>query len=88
MRVLVATHAWHPQVNGVVRTLAMMAALLVYLTFTFPSGGEILGFIPTGSTFVHFNELFVAAGGDIRAQTVPVRDSDGLLLHFDTGEWL
>ncbi|MDO9299495.1 MAG: glycosyltransferase family 1 protein, partial [Bradyrhizobium sp.] len=25
MRVLVATDAWHPQVNGVVRTLAMMA---------------------------------------------------------------
>ena len=25
MRILVATDAWHPQVNGVVRTLAMMA---------------------------------------------------------------
>lgn len=25
MRVLVATDAWHPQVNGVVRTLTMMA---------------------------------------------------------------
>ncbi|MDP1881961.1 MAG: glycosyltransferase family 1 protein, partial [Bradyrhizobium sp.] len=25
MRVLVATDAWHPQVNGVVRTLEMMA---------------------------------------------------------------
>src|SRR5258708_18633135 len=26
MRILVATDAWHPQVNGVVRTLTMMAA--------------------------------------------------------------
>ena len=25
MRILIATDAWHPQVNGVVRTLAMMA---------------------------------------------------------------
>ena len=25
MRILVATDAWHPQVNGVVRTLVMMA---------------------------------------------------------------
>ena len=25
MRILVATDAWHPQVNGVVRTLIMMA---------------------------------------------------------------
>ena len=25
MRILVATDAWHPQVNGVVRTLSMMA---------------------------------------------------------------
>ena len=25
MRILVATDAWHPQVNGVVRTLTMMA---------------------------------------------------------------
>ena len=28
MRILVATDAWHPQVNGVVRTLAMMAEAL------------------------------------------------------------
>ena len=25
MRILIATDAWHPQVNGVVRTLSMMA---------------------------------------------------------------
>ena len=25
MKILVATDAWHPQVNGVVRTLVMMA---------------------------------------------------------------
>ena len=26
MRILIATDAWHPQINGVVRTLATMAA--------------------------------------------------------------
>ncbi len=67
------------------QVLAMMAALLLYLTFTFPSGGEIIRLIPTGSTFVHFNNLFVAAGGDIRSQTVPVGDSDGLLLLTTAG---
>ncbi len=40
MRVLVATDAWHPQVNGVVRTLAMMAeaakALDVEVSFLTP----------------------------------------------------
>ena len=40
MRVLVATDAWHPQVNGVVRTLAMMAeaaeALGVEVSFLTP----------------------------------------------------
>ncbi|HEX3116258.1 MAG TPA: glycosyltransferase family 1 protein [Bradyrhizobium sp.] len=40
MRILVATDAWHPQVNGVVRTLAMMAqaarALGVEVSFLTP----------------------------------------------------
>ena len=31
MRILVATDAWHPQVNGVVRTLTMMADAAVRL---------------------------------------------------------
>ena len=40
MRILVATDAWHPQVNGVVRTLTMMAeaakALGVEVSFLTP----------------------------------------------------
>ena len=41
MRILVATDAWHPQVNGVVRTLTMMAdaakAFGVEVSFLTPS---------------------------------------------------
>ncbi|MEA2944542.1 MAG: hypothetical protein QOD09_5071, partial [Bradyrhizobium sp.] len=33
MRILVATDAWHPQVNGVVRTLTMMAKAATALGF-------------------------------------------------------
>ena len=40
MRILIATDAWHPQVNGVVRTLTMVAeaatALGVEITFLTP----------------------------------------------------
>jgi hypothetical protein len=40
MKVLVATDAWHPQVNGVVQTLAMMSlatkALGVEMAFLTP----------------------------------------------------
>ena len=42
MRVLIATDAWHPQVNGVVRTLTSLAAnarkLGVEITFLTPEG--------------------------------------------------
>ena len=40
MRILIATDAWHPQVNGVVRTLTMVAeaakSLGVEITFLTP----------------------------------------------------
>lgn len=36
MRVLVATNAWHPQVNGVVRTLSSLQESVAVL------GGEIV----------------------------------------------
>ena len=42
MRVLVATDAWHPQVNGVVRTLMSLArsarGLGVQISFLTPEG--------------------------------------------------
>lgn len=50
MRVLVATDAWHPQVNGVVRTLTSLAesarALGVTLDFLTPEGFTTVG-LPT-----------------------------------------
>ena len=42
MRILIATDAWHPQVNGVVRTLTSLAAsarrLGVEVAFLTPEG--------------------------------------------------
>ena len=67
------------------QVLAMMGALLLFLTFSFPSGGEILRLIPTGETFRHFNTLLVDAGAQIRDQAVPVVDHDGLLLLTTAG---
>jgi glycosyltransferase involved in cell wall biosynthesis len=50
MRILVATDAWHPQVNGVVRTLTSLArsaaALGVEIDFLTPDGFPSLG-VPT-----------------------------------------
>lgn len=67
------------------QVLAMMAALLLYLTLVFPSGSEFLRFIPTPATFVHFNALLVDAGSQIREQVAPVGDLDGLLLLTTAG---
>jgi glycosyltransferase involved in cell wall biosynthesis len=50
MRILVATDAWHPQVNGVVRTLTSLsraaATLGVEITFLTPDGFPSIG-VPT-----------------------------------------
>ena len=50
MRILVATDAWHPQVNGVVRTLTSLAcsatALDADVTFLTPEGFASLA-VPT-----------------------------------------
>ena len=67
------------------QVLAMMGALLLFATFAFPSGDEILRLIPTPETFRHFNSLLVDAGNQIRDQAVPVPDHDGLLLLTTVG---
>jgi transglutaminase-like putative cysteine protease len=67
------------------QVLAMMGALLLYLTFAFPSGQEFAGLIPTMATFQHFNDLLGTAGQLIRDEAVPVPDSDGLLLLTTAG---
>jgi hypothetical protein len=50
MRVLVATDAWHPQVNGVVRTLTSLAesarGLGATISFLTPEGFPSIG-VPT-----------------------------------------
>ena len=50
MRVLIATDAWHPQVNGVVRTLTSLARsashLDVEISFLTPDGFPSVG-VPT-----------------------------------------
>jgi hypothetical protein len=59
------------------QALSMVVALLLTLTWMFPSGHEIL--IPQPATFAHFAELFSQAGQDTRSYGVPVPDRDGLL---------
>jgi Transglutaminase-like enzymes, putative cysteine proteases len=68
-----------------VQVLVMMVALLLILTWMFPSGGEIARLIPTGATFRHFNDLLVLAGEQVRTSAVPVPDLEGLLLLATTG---
>jgi transglutaminase-like putative cysteine protease len=62
------------------QVLAMGASLLLYVTWSFPSGDEFAKFIPTASTFRHFGQLLTDASGHVREEAVPVGDFDGLLL--------
>ncbi|MET8146720.1 DUF3488 and transglutaminase-like domain-containing protein [Actinoplanes sp. NPDC049668] len=61
------------------QAIAMVAVLLLTLTWMFPSGDELLSLIPSPATFNHFGELFAEAGTDTRSYGVPVPDRDGLL---------
>jgi Transglutaminase-like enzymes, putative cysteine proteases len=67
------------------QVLAMMAALLLIITWMFPSGGEIVRLIPTLDTFRHFNDLLGLAGQQVRTSAVPVPDLEGLLLLSTVG---
>ncbi|GIE84903.1 transglutaminase family protein [Actinoplanes regularis] len=62
---------------GWAQGLSMALALLVTLTWIFPSGHELL--VPTPATLAHFAELIQQAGEDTRSYAVPVPDRDGLL---------
>ncbi|MFE9690048.1 DUF3488 and DUF4129 domain-containing transglutaminase family protein [Micromonospora sp. NPDC005806] len=59
--------------------LAMLAGLTLGLTWIFPGGTELLAFVPTPGTFVHFGELFSASAQDMRTYGVEVPDVDSLL---------
>lgn len=75
-----ATLARVMRASAGVQVLVMMVALLLILTWMFPSGGEIARLIPTLDTFRHFNELLILAGHQVRTSAVPVPDLEGLLL--------
>ena len=57
----------------------MLAALLLALTWLFPSGSELLGFVPTPGTFTHFGELLAGPARTCSSYGVPVPDLDPLL---------
>lgn len=59
--------------------LAMLGALLLGLTWLFPSGGELLAVLPSPATIAHFGQLLTEAVADSRSHGVPVPDTDPLL---------
>ncbi|WP_350933994.1 transglutaminase TgpA family protein [Micromonospora mangrovi] len=61
------------------QVLAMLAGGLLALTWVFPSGAELLGFLPTPGTFAHFGELLGQSVQDMRTYGVKVPDVDSLL---------
>ncbi len=61
------------------QALGMVAALLLVLTWMFPSGEELLSLLPTPDTFARFGQLTAQAAQDTRSYGVPVPDLDGLL---------
>ncbi|MGR6321131.1 DUF3488 and transglutaminase-like domain-containing protein [Micromonospora soli] len=59
--------------------VAMLAGLMLGLTWIFPGGTEVLAFVPTPGTFAHFGELIGASLQDMRTYGVEVPDVDSLL---------
>ncbi|HEX5541601.1 MAG TPA: DUF3488 and transglutaminase-like domain-containing protein [Micromonospora sp.] len=62
-----------------VQLLGMSAALLITLTWMFPSGGELLYLLPTPATFAYFGQLISGSVPDMQHYMVPVPDSNPLL---------
>jgi transglutaminase-like putative cysteine protease len=62
------------------QAIAMLAALTVCLSVLFPSGTAFAGLIPTPSTFAYFGQLLGQAGTQMRGESIPVPDLDGLLM--------
>ncbi|MEH1170018.1 DUF3488 and transglutaminase-like domain-containing protein [Micromonospora sp. CPCC 205539] len=61
------------------QVLGMLAALVLALTWLFPSGTELLTFLPSPGTFEHFANLFTGSMQDMRSYGVEVPDTDPLL---------
>ncbi len=65
--------------------LATSAALLLIITWLFPSGHEYAGLIPGGGTFTNFRDLISSAMTDMRELAIPVFDRKGLLFMTTAG---
>jgi transglutaminase-like putative cysteine protease len=61
------------------QALGMLGGLTLALAWLFPSGAELLSFLPTPGTFAHFGELLGASVQDVRSYGVKVPDTDPLL---------
>ncbi|MFC4019520.1 DUF3488 and DUF4129 domain-containing transglutaminase family protein [Micromonospora sp. GCM10011542] len=61
------------------QVLGMLAGLLLALTWLFPSGSELLTFLPAPGTFAHFADLLTGSVQDMRSYGVEVPDTDPLL---------
>ncbi|MFG1777298.1 DUF3488 and DUF4129 domain-containing transglutaminase family protein [Micromonospora sp. NPDC049048] len=61
------------------QVLGMLAGLTLALAWLFPGGTELLGVVPTPSTFTHFGELLGGSLEDMRSYGVKVPDTDPLL---------
>ena len=58
--------------------LIALGALLMLVTWTFPSGHELFGVFPGSGTFHHFDALLRQAGRDVRTLSVPVPERESL----------
>lgn len=61
------------------QVLGMLAGLTLALTWLFPSGEELLTFLPAPGTFAHFADLLAGSMQDMRSYGVEVPDTDPLL---------
>ncbi|MFJ6196350.1 DUF3488 and DUF4129 domain-containing transglutaminase family protein [Micromonospora sp. NPDC092111] len=61
------------------QVLGMLAGLLLALTWLFPSGGELIAFLPTPATLAHFGGLLQGSLQDMRSYGVKVPDTNPLL---------
>src|SRR5690606_19953894 len=62
-----------------IQVVAMLAALLLAVTWQFRSGGELF-LLPTGQTFAHFQTLLAEVPPLVATETIPLADHAGLLL--------
>ncbi|MDG4765317.1 DUF3488 and transglutaminase-like domain-containing protein [Solwaraspora sp. WMMD406] len=64
---------------GWLQPVTMVGALLLALTWLFPSGDEFLVVLPSPATLGHFGSLLAQSARDVHVYGVPVPDGDALL---------